>query len=199
MTLSFYATIGEALVMESTMLSLRRPAKQTFDAFLDEFNNQGNSKGPYPTLGGRSASLYDEREDLIALRRPAEEDRLTIVLRRYFPFLFMTKRQARRGRIAYHSEEGIRKVVAFISMVLAAGLLYGAILNFYFVTSDEAKLGLIAAYTIAFALCVGLLTNARRSEIFGACAAYAAVIVVFVSSGLGNSTGSGVTCCTSHS
>jgi hypothetical protein len=83
-------------------------------------------------------------------------------------------------------------------MVLAAGLLYGAILNFYFVTSDEAKLGLIAAYTIAFALCVGLLTNARRSEIFGACAAYAAVIVVFVSSGLGNSTGSGVTSHTSH-
>jgi hypothetical protein len=89
-------------MMESTMLSLRRPAKQTFDAFLDNFNNHGNSKGPYSTLGGRSASLYDEREDLVALRRPAEEDRLTIVLRRYFPFLFMTKRQDRGGRIAYH-------------------------------------------------------------------------------------------------
>lgn len=80
-------------------------------------------------------------------------------------------------------------------MILAAGLLYGAILNFYLVTSDEGKLGLIVAYTIAFALCVGLLTNARRSEIFSACAAYAAVIVVFVSSGLGNSSSAS---CTPH-
>jgi hypothetical protein len=193
-----YSYLGEALIMESTILSLRSPAKQTFDAFLDGFNDHGNSKTPYSTLGGRSASLYDEREDLVALRRPAEEDRLTIVLRKYFPFLFMTNRQARRGRIAYYLEERIRKVVAFISMILAAGLLYGAILNLYFVTSDKAKLGLIAAYTIAFALCVGLLTNARRSEIFAASAAYAAVMVVFVSSGLGSSTRSSSTCHNPH-
>ena len=173
--------------MESTMLSLRRPAKQTFDAFLDNFHSN-NPETPYSILGGHSASLYDEREDLAALHRPVEEDRLTMLLRNYLPFLFTTKRQSRGGRIAYHSEERIRKVAAFISVVLAAGLLYGAVLNFYFVTSYKAKLGLIAAYTTAFALCVGLLTNAKRSEIFSACAAYAAVIVVFVSSDLGNST-----------
>jgi hypothetical protein len=119
---------------------------------------------PCPTLGGRSASLYDDREDLVALRRPAEEDRLTIVLRKYFPFLFKSEKYP-GGRIARCSEERLSKVVAFISMIMAAGLLYGAILNFYMVTSDKAKLVLIAAYTIAFALCVGLLTNARRSEI----------------------------------
>lgn len=36
-----------------------------------------------------------------------------------------------------------------------------------------------------FAACVGILTNARRDQIFGATAAYAAVLVVFVSSDLG--------------
>ena len=174
--------------MESTMLSLRRPARQTFDAFLDHF------KTPYSALGGRNAALYDDRDDLVALSRPTEEDRLTMVLRNYFPFLFMTKQAVHRdGHIAYHSEERIRKTVAFISMLLAAGLLYGAIFNFYFVKSPKVKLGLIAVYTVAFALCVGLLTNAKRSEIFSACAAYAAVIVVFVSSGLGNSSGSSST------
>jgi lysylphosphatidylglycerol synthetase-like protein (DUF2156 family) len=151
----------------------------------------------YPSLGGRSASIYDDREDLVALRRPAEEDRLTIVLRKHLPFLFKSEKYP-GGRIARCSEERLRKVVAFISMIMAAGLLYGAILNFYMVTSDKAKLVLIAAYTIAFALCVGLLTNARRSEIFAACAAYAAVIVVFVSSGLGNSSGSSSASCTPH-
>jgi hypothetical protein len=64
-------------------------------------------------------------------------------------------------------------------------LLFGAIFNLFYVANEERRLGLIAGYTVAFALCVGLLTNARRSEIFAACAAYSAVLVVFVSGNLG--------------
>ena len=114
-----------------------------------------------------------------------------MVLRQYVPFLFATKGR-RRGQVAQYSAARIRTTTASISTFFAAALLYGAILNFYFVTSDRAKLGLIAAYKVAFALCVVLLTNAKRSEIFAACAAYAAVIVVFVSGTLGNSNSSGV-------
>jgi hypothetical protein len=80
--------------------------------------------------------------------------------------------------------------VVTVYVLLAAALLFGAIYNLYFVKDDQKRLGLIAGYTIFFALCVGLLTNARRSEIFGACAAYAAVLVVFVSGDLDNSTNS---------
>ena len=64
-------------------------------------------------------------------------------------------------------------------------LLFGAIFNLFYVTKEERRLGLIAGYTVAFALCVGLLTNVRRSEIFAACAAYSAVLVVFVSGNFG--------------
>ena len=53
-------------------------------------------------------------------------------------------------------------------------------------TQTEKRLGIIAGYTTMFATCVGLLTNARRSEVFAACAAYAAVLVVFVSGNLGS-------------
>jgi len=60
------------------------------------------------------------------------------------------------------------------------------------VSSDKTKLGLIAFYTVAFAVCVGLVTNARRPEIFGACATYAAVLVVFISGNIGNSNSGGV-------
>jgi len=42
-------------------------------------------------------------------------------------------------------------------------------------------MGLIGMFTLLFALVVALLTNARRAEIFGSTAAYAAVLVVFVS------------------
>lgn len=46
---------------------------------------------------------------------------------------------------------------------------------------------MIAAFTVLFAVSVGLLTNAKRVEIFAATAAYAAVLVVFVSGDLGGS------------
>jgi hypothetical protein len=41
----------------------------------------------------------------------------------------------------------------------------------YNIKTDDLKLGLIALFTIIFAASVGLLTNARRAEVFGATAA----------------------------
>jgi hypothetical protein len=77
--------------------------------------------------------------------------------------------------------------VAVISIVLAAILLIGAITSLYFVTKPAARLGMIGAFTVLFALSVGVMTNATRAEVFTATAAYAAVLVVFVSGNLGNS------------
>lgn len=79
--------------------------------------------------------------------------------------------------------------VAVISFAVAAGLLYGAILTFYFVRNEHAVLGLIAVFTIAFALAIGLLTDAKRSEDFADASVYAAVIVVFISNPLGAQNG----------
>jgi uncharacterized PurR-regulated membrane protein YhhQ (DUF165 family) len=89
--------------------------------------------------------------------------------------------------LSYYSERRLHVCVAMIYIVLAALLLFGAMFNLYCVESNTKRLGIIAAYTAVFALCVGFLTNARRAEIFGACAAYAAVLVVFISEGIGGS------------
>ena len=77
-------------------------------------------------------------------------------------------------------------MVAVLNVIIAAVLLFGAILNLYFVVDEQKRLGLIAGYTIAFATCVGLVTKAKRSEVFGASAAYTATLVVFVSGNLGS-------------
>jgi hypothetical protein len=63
-------------------------------------------------------------------------------------------------------------------------MLFGPIFNLYYVKDAKKRLILVAAYTVAFALCVGLLTNASRAEIFAASAGYVAVLVVFVSGDL---------------
>jgi hypothetical protein len=60
-------------------------------------------------------------------------------------------------------------------------LLFGAVYHLYYTRSNSLKLALIAVYTVAFAIYVGLVTNARRSDVFAASAGYAAVLVVFVS------------------
>ena len=149
--------------------------------------NVGRNGGEYPTLGGGSASLYDNRDDLVAVARPPEEDRLTRFLRSYCSVLFLAERPKSGSSMAYVSARRISIVVGLINVILAASFLFGAIYNLYYVGKDQIKLGLIAGYTVAFALCISLVTNARRSEIFGVCAAYAAVLVVFVSGDLGGS------------
>jgi putative Mn2+ efflux pump MntP len=66
----------------------------------------------------------------------------------------------------------VARFVVIFSIFLAAFLLIGAIIGLYIVQSPKARLGMIAAFTILFALGVGLLTNARRPELFAATAAY---------------------------
>jgi hypothetical protein len=84
-----------------------------------------------------------------------------------------------------YSNSHIVRTVHVLGLILAAILLIGAITTLYFVASAEAKLGLVAMFTVLFAASVALCTNAKRAEVFAATAAYAAVLVVFVSGDLG--------------
>jgi len=59
-----------------------------------------------------------------------------------------------------------------MSVLIAAVLLIGAIVSLYFTHSPGWRLALTALFTMAFAAGVGLLTNARRAELFAATAAY---------------------------
>jgi hypothetical protein len=177
-------------MLDAEMLSLRRPSKQTFKAFNKIFmNTEGGDS--FPTLGGSSASIYRKRNDISALVRPPEEDRLTTFLRKYCPILFLERYPDENSRVAYISASRIALVVGLVNVLLAAAFLFGAIYNLHYVDKDKIKLGLIAGYTTAFALCINLITTAKRSEIFGACAAYAAVLVVFVSGDLGGNGANG--------
>jgi hypothetical protein len=98
------------LVMESIMLSLSRPTRRAFNAFREVVDNRDNSGKPYPVPQGQNSSLWDERDNLVALRRQAGEDRLSVALRKHFPFLFKSEKYS-SGRIARYSEKRLRKVV----------------------------------------------------------------------------------------
>jgi hypothetical protein len=79
----------EALLLESTLATLPPPSKGTLEAFRAVFHNQTDKKDqPFPTLGGHSAALYDDIDDLVALRVRETSDRLTNFAHEYLGCFF---------------------------------------------------------------------------------------------------------------
>lgn len=147
-------------------------------------NTTGKPDGDkFPQLWGASETIFDDPHDLVALRVPADQDRLSESIQNNFGVFFQSS--APDGRTTYTSERSISHFVAIFSTVLAAVFLFGAIISLYIVQNKHALLGMLSGWTVLFAAYVGLLTNARRDQIFGATAAYAAVLVAFISGNLG--------------
>ncbi|KAK1756527.1 hypothetical protein QBC47DRAFT_321849 [Echria macrotheca] len=116
--------------------------------------------------------------DLLTIRRPVEKDPLSRFLQDHW-FFGATSVSA---KTEYIKERHVSWAAAGASIVVAAILLLGAIIVLHVLENKQAQLGVISLLTVLFALSVGVLTSARRSEIFASTAAYAAVLVVFVSS-----------------
>ena len=76
--------------------------------------------------------------------------------------------------------------MAAISTLLAAVLLIGAIVTLNYVQNQDLKIALVGIFPLLFASSVGLLSAATRVEVFAATAAYAAVLVVFISGNTAN-------------
>ncbi|KAF4971473.1 hypothetical protein FSARC_1701 [Fusarium sarcochroum] len=175
----------EALVLHSRVAQLQSPGKRALEVARNELHGGSiNRYGykPNPILGGKAKDYLDDTDDLISLKATAAVDPLSKVLRAYWP----GKEEASRDGlhlISRYDERSITIAVAIINILVAIVLLVGSISSLYYVESPAAILGIICGFTILFALSVGLVTNAKRAEIFAGSAAYAAVLVVFVGNG----------------
>ena len=192
----------EALLLHSKVLLLKPPAANTLKGFKAEFE----PKPGRTALRGESSRILDNKDDLVALRVPTDQNRLTKLVQLYCPWLFLVsilpmndvmghkelliaiQTGPPNGRVVQTSERKIARFVAVVSTLLAALLLVGAMVALNYVRSHDRRLALIGIFTVFFAGSVGLLTAASRAEVFAATAAYAAVLVVFIS---GNQAGQG--------
>ncbi|KAL3443789.1 hypothetical protein BJX65DRAFT_311582 [Aspergillus insuetus] len=182
----------ETIMLDSALLSMPRPSKRTHEAVRNHFSGIKDgtpANEAVSVLQGNSEALYNNRDDIVALVRPPAEDPISSFLRDC-PLLFLDRARTAKSTtnnssaLVYSSSTRIAIVAAILNIILAAAMLFGSIFNLYYVKDPEKRLGIVAAYTVVFALCVGLLTNARRAEIFAASAGYVAVLVVFVSGNL---------------
>ncbi|KAH9207023.1 hypothetical protein DL95DRAFT_469059 [Leptodontidium sp. 2 PMI_412] len=132
-------------------------------------------------LIGCDAKMLSEPCDLITLAQSVD-DRLSRMQR------YMLGRCVRPDLdVYYFSESHIQLVSYIISILLIGVLLIGAMACLSVLNGRkwQIRLVLVAVSTSLFTLFNGLLTNARRAEIFGSTAACAAVLVVYVSANLG--------------
>lgn len=181
----------EHLTLHQTLLNSKPPAPSTVKALRNWFfNNTTGLPGAdrTPQLWSSSETIYDNYHDLVALRVPADQDLLSSLITHNLGVFFQVSSPDGHG--TYISEAAISRFVAIFSSVLAAILLFGSVTSLHFVKNENALLGMPGVWTVLFAACVGLLTGARRDQVFAATAVYCAVLVVFVSGTLGGAQGS---------
>ncbi|KAH0562956.1 hypothetical protein GP486_002479 [Trichoglossum hirsutum] len=153
-----------------------RPVLKEYSRVLRAMRNwfigedKDNSK---KTLVGLDEKLFDEADDLIALRPAQGRDRLSKLLQQYGFFFKEDHRNLPPswGGITYFPEKRIHQIVTVANTVLAAILLVGAIVSLYVVKPQIARLGMVGGFTTVFAASLGLLTKASQAEVFTATAA----------------------------
>ena len=92
----------------------------------------------------------------------------------------------------YYSDKAAKHIVTIVAVVSATLALETPIVALYLVSSDRIRFGLIAFFTIIFATAISFLSHARLVELFGASAAYAAVLVVFLANNLDKEERNGI-------
>ena len=129
--------------------------------------------------------MLDDAQDLVALHSRKHTDALSTLVLNWWP----GSAHNGSGHTEYVHERKIAFVVSILSTLIAAVLLVGSILTLYFVTEPSPRLALVIMFIMLFAAGIRFTTSAIRDSIFAATAAYAAVLVVFVSGDLGNAQG----------
>ncbi|KAH6664963.1 hypothetical protein B0J14DRAFT_661073 [Halenospora varia] len=166
-----------SLDLYSKMLSFDAPASRTVEAIqkwlrlkkINEHDIEVEGHG-YP--------------DLISLHAAGDNDLLSRLASTWLKVFFIDYRNSKRNEYYYLDERRIRRVVTFVGMVLAVGFLVGAMWVLWREGDDMiAKLATVTGFVVGFGIWVGFFTSAGRKEVITATAAYAAVLVVFVSNG----------------
>jgi hypothetical protein len=124
----------QALLQAAAVMRLEAPNPRALSIYKSQFDQMN--------IRGNSAGLLDEKEDLVALRAPADRDFLSRLTRENWPFPSI----AGEGQVGYFRERHLRTFVAAMSVMIAGILLIGSILTLYFVQHPDARLGLLLSY-----------------------------------------------------
>jgi hypothetical protein len=175
--------VGKALIEEQQIASLKIPSDETMTAFNHEFY------GTVPCLGGISKNMYcadeDNKRDLLQITSTDRVDRMSHFFKKHLVRWLERKQSSSHGKlsgkVAYLAVDRLDFIAEIACALLTTSLLVGAILSLFLVTSEAWRIAIIIVFTVLFSISSVFLADSTRLAIFGASAAYAAVLVVFIS------------------
>jgi len=169
--------------------SVPKPDSYDLQFFRDWL--EGPKMGNFPLRGpDRNAWSENYESDLVAIRRretgdPFSKWFINTVIPQFHRIVGHRIKKPidpeSQSDITQYSDKRLLSIISVISIVLACVIPISSIIILYFVSSMPARLAILAIFTACFALCLSLVTQARKVEIFAATSAFAAVIVVFLS------------------
>ncbi|RSL88519.1 hypothetical protein CEP51_001689 [Fusarium floridanum] len=163
----------EALDLQSRIARLHSPDERVVRVAQNELWGgplESDGQKRKPMVNGLAKNCLDAEKDLISLKASVESDPLSKALRARWPGKEEISRDG-VSRISRANERSITTTVTIVNIIVAIILLVGPITSLSFVSSRPAVLGMICSFTVGFAMSVGLMTNAKRAEIFAGSAA----------------------------
>lgn len=124
---------------------------------------------------GTGWHLLDDEADLVGLKTEDNPDRMSRLICNLFGYMIRERNHehpASCGPVYYFPQSRVTWIVSVLTAIMAGILLVGAIVTLYHVHAPGHRLGIAGVFTGLFAASISILTNARRTEIFSATAAY---------------------------
>ncbi|KXS97531.1 hypothetical protein AC578_4595 [Pseudocercospora eumusae] len=186
------------LLKTKEMATLQRPAKRDYESLKNFFINTA-------PVTVKEAMYVRRKEDIVTLRSGRESaafdglvemglNRMHKFMKRYLKSeivqrLFLTQELRDKTESKYINYFSPAKIDALVNVIITMVifiLLVLPVIIMYRVTemgksqSPLDAIGVLIVFTLIFGMAVSALTTAKRHELFGASAAYAAVLVVFI-------------------
>ncbi|KAF2177467.1 hypothetical protein K469DRAFT_807666 [Zopfia rhizophila CBS 207.26] len=180
---------NETLLQVAQVHSLERPHREDISRFREWTMTVKDLTRQTGFLTGAENLTWNDDDDLITVRPKLEKDLfqdfITYRLLNVYNAIFgrhETKRQRDGRTLIIYSESRIAQVSAFVGTITAATLPSVAVLLLYFIKNTVTRLYVLIGLTAAFAIAVKYLASGKTNQVFGATAAFVAVMVVFVGS-----------------
>ncbi|KAN0108914.1 hypothetical protein V8E51_008656 [Hyaloscypha variabilis] len=185
----------EALILQKKLLAVPSPAHRTTETLSKWFAGI-NDEGPdeLPLFEGSSAHIFGL--DMISLGPVRKKIQYPMRLSNMSPLGSSYAKKDSDEKTQYTNEKKVGRTVGVINMLAAIGMLVVAVWVLSVVSdyklgksskvSTQTELAVMTGFIVLFAIWVQFFTAASKKEVFGAVAAYAAVLVVFVGSSGGS-------------
>ncbi|GFG18860.1 hypothetical protein IFM5058_09441 [Aspergillus udagawae] len=176
---------NNTLIQQAQLLQFNSPHSQDLKTFKKWLGSKKG--GNYVCSTTLEQDQWNDEKDLIALSGRYENvDHLTRWLFRvavpWFDRLIgeRIKPSDLETGTVYYDDDRIIRGTRIVSTVFSSVFPASSMLVLYVLNSMAARLVVIIVYNVLFSMLVGLMTRARRVEIFAASVAFAAVQVAFI-------------------